>query len=256
MHPPQAIAVIPARYGSTRFPGKALADIHGKPMIQWVAERVSSVAGLAQVLIATDDTRIAEGLSHTNYLVQMTRVDHASGSDRVWEVAQSIPGAEIILNVQGDEPMVNPKHLEAMLNAMLAQPDIDIMTMVAPITTEAEWINPNIVKAVLAQNNRVLYFSRASIPHVRAHAHARDASSLHTSAYRHIGVYGFRREALQQFVALPPSPLEQLECLEQLRALENGMSIAAIVVDKAPIGVDTPEDLAELLAEISAESII
>jgi 3-deoxy-D-manno-octulosonate cytidylyltransferase len=234
---PQVLAVIPARYASTRFPGKPLVEIAGKPMIQHVWERVKEVDGLHRVVIATDDNRIAEVARAFGAEVRMTAPSHPSGTDRMWEVAQTLPEYSWVLNVQGDEPFITPGHLAKVLSAIQSRSQADIFTLVTPVANAEEWQNPNIVKAVLAEDARALYFSRAAVPYHR------DLPEAPQRVYRHIGLYLYRREALARFTQLLPSPLEQIEKLEQLRALEAGMSIFGVTVDAAPIGIDTPEDL-------------
>ncbi len=240
------LAVIPARYDSSRFPGKPLADIDGKPMIQHVWERVSQIKGISKTVIATDDPRIKEAVEAFGGEIWMTSPHHLSGTDRVWEVAQALPEFDGVLNVQGDEPFLDPHHLEQMIERMQALPQAEIMTLVTPIPhLEQEesrrlWEDSNVVKAVLDQHGRVLYFSRSPVPCYR------DGIQPGDGAFRHLGLYLFRREALARFTGLPLSPLEKAERLEQLRAMENGISLYAVTVDKAPIGVDTPEDLVRL----------
>ena len=240
MSQPRVLAVIPARYASTRFPGKPLVDIQGKPMIQHVWERVQQVAAIQHAVIATDDARIQQAAEGFGAEVCMTRPEHPSGTDRVWEVASQFPAYDWVLNVQGDEPFINPEHLEAAIAAIQAHPQADIITLVTPLIAPEDWQDPNIVKAVLAQDGRVLYFSRAAVPFHR------DAHELPRQGFRHVGLYLYRRSALEHFTQLPPSPLELLEKLEQLRALEAGMQCYAVLVSKAPIGVDTPQDLVRI----------
>lgn len=241
---PGVLAVIPARYASTRFPGKPLVDIGGKPMIRHVWERVWQARGIADVVIATDDERIRQAALAFGAKVRMTSPAHPSGTDRVWEVAADLPQYTWILNVQGDEPRIDPAHLTALVETPPRFPDADIVTLVSPLdvqdgsdlATREAWRDPNVVKAVLS-GGRALYFSRASIPWNR------EDPAQPKGAYRHIGLYLYRREALARLTSLPPSPLEEIEKLEQLRALEAGMSIYAVPVDRAPVGIDTPEDL-------------
>ncbi|WP_303672939.1 3-deoxy-manno-octulosonate cytidylyltransferase [Vampirovibrio chlorellavorus] len=234
---PKVLAVIPARYASTRFPGKPLVDIQGKPMIRHVWERVRGVPAIQRIIVATDDERIAQTARTFGAEVAMTSPAHPSGTDRLWEVAQTLPAFEWVLNVQGDEPFINPAHLQAALEGIQRFAGADIITLVTPIHTVEDWREPNLVKAVLTAEGRALYFSRAPVPYHR------DAPDLPQGVYRHIGLYLYRRTALERFTQLPPSPLEQMEKLEQLRALEAGMTIYAAVVSEAPVGVDTPADL-------------
>lgn len=238
---PKILAVIPARYASTRFPGKPLVDIQGKPMIQHVWERVRELQTIAKVVIATDDTRIQQAAQAFGAEVCMTSPDHPSGTDRIWEVASQLPEFDWILNVQGDEPFISPSHLQSAIQAIAEYPDAAIITLITPIHDEASWQDPNLVKAVMAENGRALYFSRSPVPY------RRDEPTMPVHAYRHLGLYLYRRSALQQFTQLPPSMLEMVEKLEQLRALEAGLPIYAVQVSEAPVGVDTPADLIRIL---------
>lgn len=238
-----AIAIIPARYGASRFPGKPLALLAGKPMIQWVYERACAAGCFNAVIVATDDARIADVVKGFGGIAQMTGEHHPSGTDRVWEAAQAYPDADIIFNIQGDEPLLDPLCLEEACRALSSDHEhTDIITLCAPIHDTAELSDPNTVKVALAADGRALYFSRAGIPHCRDVNNETLEERL-TLAKRHIGIYGFRRNSLARFVSLSVSPLEQCEKLEQLRALEAGMTIRAITVKKTPQGVDTPEDL-------------
>jgi 3-deoxy-manno-octulosonate cytidylyltransferase (CMP-KDO synthetase) len=230
------LILIPARMASTRLPGKPLADIAGEPMIVHVMRRAQAAA-LGPVAVATDSPAIAAAVEKARGRAIMTRADHGSGSDRIFEAlgkADPDGTAKIIVNVQGDLPTLAPGHIAAAL-LPLADPAVDIATLAAVIDNIADRSNPNVVKIagtpVNASRLRALYFSRASVP-------AGDGP-----LYHHIGLYAFRRSALQRFVALPPSPLEQREGLEQLRALEAGMRIDVAIVDTVPLGVDTQEDL-------------
>ena len=230
------LILIPARMASTRLPGKPLADIAGLPMIVQVLRRAEA-ARLGPVVVACDDEIIATAVEKAGGRAIMTRADHPSGSDRIFEalgVVDPERRAKIIVNVQGDLPTLAPADLAAAL-APLDDPAVDIATLAAEIKTPQERINPNVVKvagaAVAPRRLRALYFTRASAP------------SGDAPLYHHIGLYAYRRAALQRFVRLPPSPLEQREKLEQLRALEAGMRIDVTIVDTVPLGVDTPEDL-------------
>jgi len=249
------LVVIPARYGSSRFPGKPLATLHGKPMVWHTWQRTLN-ANLpnATVVIATDDERIATVARSFGATVAMTRQDHPSGTDRAWEVAQAYPNATSILNVQGDEPFIDSQQLHQAVALLANTPKADIVTLVCRIEAaerEATLANPNVVKAAMATSGRCLYFSRAGIPFCRD-GWASLPQALPTDAdwpvVRHVGLYLYRRQALQQLTQLPPSPLEQIEKLEQLRALEAELTLYAAIVTHAPEGVDTPEDLARLEA--------
>lgn len=237
----RVLAVIPARYASTRFPGKPLVKIFGKPMIQHVWERVNQVPGIERAIVATDDPRIQEAVLAFGGEVVMTSPDHPSGTDRVWEVAQPLTEYSFVMNVQGDEPMIDPQALQKLIDKMHHHPEAEIATLIVPIRDAAEWQDPNIVKAVINQAGQALYFSRSPVPYHR------DQPELPNNAFRHLGIYFFRRGALYRFTQLPPSPLELSERLEQLRALENGISIFTAQVSEAPIGIDTPEDLERLV---------
>lgn len=238
---PKVLAVIPARYASVRFPGKPLADIYGKPMIQHVWERVSQVAAIERVVVATDDERIRQAAAAFGANVIMTSPEHPSGTDRVWEVAGQFPEYDWILNVQGDEPFINGAHLQAAIAGIARFEGADLLTLVTPLTDLESWRDPNLVKAVLSGGGQALYFSRAAVPYHR------DLPEAPKQVYRHIGIYLYRRSALERFTQLPPSPLEQIEKLEQLRALESGMRIFAVEVSEAPVGIDTPADLLRIL---------
>ena len=234
--------IIPARYASTRFPGKPLALINGKPMVQWVYERVQSseVKGLA---VATDDERIAECVRGFGGRVVMTSPDHASGTDRCGEAALSMQpnDNDVIINIQGDEPLISPKEIHLLASAFEDR-SVQIATLVNPFHDEVLLHNPNVVKVVKAKNGNVLYFSRLPIPYLRG-----ENAVAPKSYYRHIGVYAYRYGVLRQIVQLPTSELENSEKLEQLRWLENGYTIRALECDYQGIGVDTPEDLEQLV---------
>ena len=232
----RTLVLIPARMAATRLPGKPLLDIAGLPMIVHVL-RSAEAANIGRVAVATDTAEIADVVTSHGGEAVMTRADHPSGSDRIYEALCKLdPGAqaEIVVNLQGDFPTIRPDNIRAVL-APLADADVDIATLAAEIHTEEEYLNPNVVKAVGAmvapRRMRALYFTRAAAPH---------GNGPH---YHHIGLYGYRRAALERYVKLPPSPLEMQERLEQLRALEAGMRIDIGVVDTVPRGVDTPPDL-------------
>jgi 3-deoxy-manno-octulosonate cytidylyltransferase (CMP-KDO synthetase) len=231
------LVVIPARYGSTRFPGKALADLAGRPLVVRVAEMAARIGGSPEVVVATDDARILEAVTAAGFSCEMT-ADHPTGTDRIGEVADRHP-ADIILNLQGDEPLLDPRVVEDLIAAMREEPDVDIATCAHPFTSEADWTDPNQVKVIRDRGGRALYFSRAPIPGTFPGA----AQAARDHALRHVGIYAFRRTALQRFLGLERAPLEMSEGLEQLRALENGMRIKVIEIEDAPVGVDTPEDL-------------
>ncbi len=253
--------VIPARFKSTRLPGKPLLDIHGKPMILWVAEKAQAAHFADDMCIATDDERIAKVCLDAGYEVVMTSADHASGTDRLAEVAavKGWANHDIIINMQGDEPLVPPLLLEQVKNLLVQDSDSVMATLYEPIEDYHTFTRPSVVKVVSATMNdrqRALYFSRAPIPCDRDVALAIEAGNLNTTellvpkdAYRHLGLYAYRVSLLQQFVHWPQTPLETLESLEQLRVLENGGNIAIAAAEvQLPAGVDTQEDLDRLNA--------
>ncbi|MBI4863784.1 MAG: 3-deoxy-manno-octulosonate cytidylyltransferase [Candidatus Riflebacteria bacterium] len=227
-------AVIPARMASTRLPGKPLADIAGKPMIQWAWECASGARGVDDVVVATDSPRIVEAVERFGGRAMLTRADHASGTDRVAEVATRID-ARIVINLQGDEPLLPMAALETLVSRF-GEDRCPMGTMVTPLTDPAELANPARVKVVCRRDGRALYFSRLPIPCDR------DGSGGYRYM-KHLGVYIFRREFLLEFARIPPSPLEETERLEQLRALENGHEILVVPVEYDGQGVDTPDDL-------------
>lgn len=231
------IGVIPARYGSTRFPGKPLALIAGKPLIQHVVEQCQKAKSLHEVVVATDDTRIWE-VAQEFCRVEMTMPEHPSGTDRIAEVVKNCP-CDGVINIQGDEPLIDPRVIDAVAGALAGA---EMSTAATQIDELAELENPNVVKVVVNAAGRALYFSRRTIPYVRDAATGED--QLAAFAFlKHVGIYGYRRETLLQLVRHPVSPLEQAEKLEQLRALENGIQIAVVKVDYNSVGVDAPADL-------------
>ncbi|MDT8441719.1 MAG: 3-deoxy-manno-octulosonate cytidylyltransferase [Desulfuromonadales bacterium] len=238
----RATVVIPARYASTRFPGKPLADLCGKPMIQWVYERSARCAAVERVLVATDDRRIAAAVEAFGGEVVMTRDDHPSGTDRLAEVAGRID-AELIVNVQGDEPLIEPAMIAAAVQPLCDDPAIPMGTLRTPLTSLAEYHNPNVVKVVTDRQGFALYFSRAPIPFARDFQEQLPQRWPELATARHVGLYVYRRDFLLRFPGLAPTPLEQQECLEQLRALEHGYRIYVARTDLPGHGVDTPEDL-------------
>lgn len=238
-------AVIPARYASTRFPGKPLVDLCGKPMIQWVYEQTARCVAVNRVIVATDDERIATAVRTFGGEVMMTRADHATGTDRLAEVAAKIESA-LIVNVQGDEPLINPRMIEQALEPMRRNPGVPMGTLKSRILTVAEYLSPNVVKVVTDRNDYALYFSRASLPFGRDVIAQLDTRFSEIEAYKHIGLYVYRRDFLLTYHKLAPTPLEQQEKLEQLRALENGFRIKVAETKLTSIGVDTPEDLEQV----------
>lgn len=238
------VGIIPARWGSTRFPGKPLHEIAGKPLLQHVWERCRRARALSSVIIATDDMRIAEAAFAWGAEVSLTKSDHASGTDRIAEVARKLPGVSHIVNIQGDEPLVPPRLIDRLVRQMRRDPQIEIITAVHPFENPAEAQSPHQVKAVLDRQKRALYFSRSPIPWSKfATGSPTQMADLRQIRHlRHQGIYGYRRDLLLRFVRWRPSPLEEAEGLEQLRALENGVKIHVVVTASGSPGVDTPED--------------
>jgi 3-deoxy-manno-octulosonate cytidylyltransferase (CMP-KDO synthetase) len=233
----KVVGIIPTRWASTRFPGKALHGIAGKPLVRHVWERCIEAACFNQIVVATDDMRIAEAAFNFGAEVAVTAASHSSGTDRIAEVARKLKKASIILNIQGDEPLLDPVLLQQLVRKMKANPRIPIFTAATPISDEESQSEHN-VKVVIDRRGNALYFSRSRIPFRRG------VSDVVT--YKHLGLYGYRRKALLDFVRKPPGDLEKAEHLEQLRALENGMKIRVVVSETNSIGVDTPEDAAEV----------
>jgi 3-deoxy-manno-octulosonate cytidylyltransferase (CMP-KDO synthetase) len=236
--PSQILGIIPARYSSSRFPGKSLALIAGKTMLQHVFERASLSKYLHRVIVATDDERIAKEARRFGAPVRMTRSDHPSGTDRAAEVA-SAETAPIVINIQGDEPLIDPGAIDALAVALLDDPNAHMATLKTRILDPSEISNPNVVKVVTAPNDDALYFSRSPIPYYR------DGRGDY---FKHIGLYGYRRQFLLAYPDLPSGPLEAAERLEQLRALENGYQIRVVETEYVSFGVDTPEDLERVSA--------
>jgi 3-deoxy-manno-octulosonate cytidylyltransferase (CMP-KDO synthetase) len=232
--------VIPARYASARLPGKPLLDIAGKPMLVRVAEQAAK-CGATEIVIATDFEKIVSVVNEYGFNAVITRVDHASGTDRIAEVAQKLGWAddEIVVNVQGDEPLIDPQLIIDVAEHLAASADAVMATACHPIHDEAAFLNPNIVKVVIDGNGNALYFSRAPIPYPRD-----DVYKQNIQAFRHIGIYAYRVGFLKQYATLAATPLEKIESLEQLRVLHYGYKIGVTVTEKAPAsGVDTQDDL-------------
>ena len=241
--------VIPARYESTRLPGKPLADIAGQPMIVRVAAQAAK-AQADDIVVAVDDSRVAEAVQAAGWDVQMTRSDHQSGSDRVMEVVQQRVWAcdDIVINVQGDEPFVPSEVIDQLIQGMVERPEIPMATLSEPMHQANDFFNPNVVKVVTDDDGLALMFSRAPLPFPRDNPEA-----VPVAAARHVGIYGFRVQALREFVGLGESRLESIERLEQLRWLQAGRDLLVLAASKAvPGGVDTPEDLARVQALFSA----
>jgi len=239
------IAVIPARYASTRLPAKALAEIDGVPMVVRVWQQTTRAASIDGTIVATDHERIAEVVRRAGGEAMMTAATHQSGTDRIAEVARRVSAA-IYLNVQGDLPFLDPADLDALASPMRTEPSIAMATLGTPIVDQHEWTNPNVVKVVRGAQGNALYFSRASIPYPR------DTEAIPAVALRHIGVYAYRREFLLRFAALPQGVLERIEKLEQLRALENGYAIRVVPSVAPSLEIDTAEDLARARAQASS----
>ncbi len=238
--PARVLIVIPSRFGSTRFPGKALADLAGAPLIVRVVQNSQRVTGAGKVIVATDDERILKVVRAAGAEAEMTGA-HPTGTDRLGEIAAR-HDVDLIVNLQGDEPLLDPQDVDDLIAVMSADPQIDIGTCAHTFASENQWRDPNAVKVICDRDMKALYFSRAPIP---GGFPGHDVVG-HEVALRHVGIYVFRRAALQKFLAWPRTPLEISEGLEQLRALENGMTIQVQKIDRAPIGVDTPEDLARV----------
>jgi len=247
--------IIPARYASTRLPGKPLRLIAGRPMIEHVHARARA-SGAAEVIVATDDRRIADACARFGADVELTDPAHASGTDRLAEVARlrRFADADVLVNVQGDEPLLAPQNISEVAALLAADPVAAVATLATPVGDLAEYLDPNVVKVVRDGAGRALYFSRAPIPWQRdAAAAGAEDGRRYAGALRHVGLYAYRAAALQRLAALPPSPLERAERLEQLRALENGLAIAVGIAAARPgPGVDTEADLARVAALLAA----
>ena len=244
------IGIIPARYASTRFPGKPLVLIHNKPMIQHVYEKCKE-ADLNDVFVATDDERIEKVVENFGGKVIMTGTHHVSGTDRCAEAARiiNLQNRDFIINIQGDEPFIRKEEINLLIN-LIEKQNIQIATLAKPITTEEELTNHNKVKVVFTCSNQVLYFSRATIPHP-SHFMPHNANLISLTAYKHIGIYAYRNEILQQITQLPVSSLEEIEKLEQLRWLQNNYNIHVEICHYESIAIDTPEDLCKCDHELN-----
>jgi len=246
---PSTVAIIPARYGSTRLPGKALVDIAGRPMVWHVAERARRARGIARVIVATDDVRIRDAVADAGVEVALTSADHPSGTDRLAEVARGLD-AGVLINVQGDLPLLDPLMIEALAARMADDPALPMATLAVPVHDDGEWRSPQVVKVVASADHRALYFSRSPVPFDRDGMRA-PGEPL---GWRHVGMYAYRRDVLLRLAELPPSPLERRERLEQLRALEHGIAIGVVAwhADGPLIEVDTPADLERARAAVSS----
>lgn len=256
----KAVVIIPSRFGSSRLPGKALLDIGGKAMICRVAEQAKAARNVARVIVATDDQRIVSAVAAAGFEAVITRSDHVSGTDRLAEITASLEDVEIIVNVQGDEPLISPETIERAIATLAANETTGIVTTWEPIDDAADVLNPAVVKIVLNEAGRALYFSRAPIPWPREavlefgsiEMALRSDPGLLNSFRKHTGLYVYRREVLLQFASWPQSELERQESLEQLRALEHGVEILAIEASTRSIGVDTNEDLERVRQIVSS----
>ncbi len=253
---PNAIAIIPARYASTRLQGKPLLEIAGRPMILHVIERALSAQNISRAIVATDDRRILDAVCAAGFEALMTRSDHVSGSDRMAEVAATLDGVEIVVNVQGDEPLISPRTIERAVDKLVNDDEAPIVTTSETITRVEDVLSADVVKVVADAGGRALYFSRAPIPHLRdaVREHGTLEAALHKKTAliahfrKHTGLYAYRRSFLLEYSGWPQSALERMESLEQLRALERGVTIRVIHVDEPSVGVDTLEDLRRVRA--------
>ena len=236
-----AVAIIPARYQSTRLPGKPLLDLDGLPMIARVYDRVRATPGLADVLVATDDRRVHDAIVRHGGQSRMTSPDHRSGTDRLAEVAATLD-CDVVVNVQGDEPLIDPGMIADAIAPFADDPALQMSTLCRRLDDEHEFHNPNLVKVVVGLDGFALYFSRAPIPYHRTAGNR----GVPARAFKHIGLYVYRRETLLRLASLAPTPLEDAELLEQLRALEHGIRIKTVETRHDSVGVDTPEDLARV----------
>jgi 3-deoxy-manno-octulosonate cytidylyltransferase (CMP-KDO synthetase) len=242
--PLHVVAIVPARFASSRLPGKPLADIDGRPMIEHVYRRAQASSVVSQVIVATDDLRIATRVNDFGGKVRLTKATHQTGTDRLAEVAASLD-CDIVVNVQGDEPLIDPRSIDQVV-APFADSSVQMTTLYKRIVRPAELGDPNVVKVVVDRGGFALYFSRSPIPHVR------DPRGGWPPLYRHVGLYAYRRSALLVLASLEPTPLERAESLEQLRALEHGIRIKAVETTYDSIGVDTPEDLEQVRRLLTA----
>ena len=242
------LGVLPSRWGSTRFPGKPLHLIAGKPLIQHVWERCQRCSALDEIIVATDDERIFAAVEGFGGKAVMTSKDHPTGTDRIAEALRSVPRATHIVNIQGDEPLIDPALIDELARTMTSDASLDMATAANPLDPANPAVaDPNVVKVVIALDGRALYFSRSPLPFFRNPVEG-------LPVLRHKGIYAYSRSFLERFVTWPPSPLEQAESLEQLRALENGASIKVLITSDTSPGVDTPEQALEIERLLAAES--
>lgn len=237
--------IIPARYGSSRLEGKPLLTVAGKPVIQWVYEKAVKAKLADMIIVATDDKRIYDAVVAFGGVAEMTLVNHKCGSDRIREVVDRHPEISYIVNLQGDEPLIEPSAIDEVARNVKEDANADISTLIRVLKDEEEINNPNLVKCVRDKNGFALYFSRSKIPYER--------NPISGEFYGHLGIYGYKREALIKMTSLPQTPLETTESLEQLRALENGMKIKTSIVDFVPVGIDTAQDLEKFKAIVETK---
>lgn len=247
----KCIGIIPARFQSTRFPGKPLALIAGQSMIQRVYAQVSGCKLLDEVVVATDDDRIMQEVERFGGQAVLTRTDHLSGTDRVAEAALAFAEAEVVVNIQGDEPFIDPEQIDQLVQ-LFNRPQVEIGTLARPLSESDELFNPNVVKVVFGDQGNALYFSRSTIPHLRGKEPAQWIEA--TAHFQHLGLYAYRANVLQELTQLPPGRLEQMESLEQLRWLEAGYQIFVARTPNRTIGIDTPEDLARAEAWLKQQT--
>jgi 3-deoxy-manno-octulosonate cytidylyltransferase (CMP-KDO synthetase) len=248
MSDPKVVAVIPSRFASTRLPGKPLVTLGGKPMVQHVYERAKRAQTVHEVLVATDDQRILDAVHSFGGAARMTRADHRTGTERIAEVAAHEPG-DIFVNVQGDEPLIDPVSIDTAVAALLEEPPAQIATVVTAIRHANDIMDPNVVKTVLDFDENALYFSRAPIPWMRD-----TPQKVHARYWKHLGLYVFQRDALLEYPTLPQGELEKIEQLEQLRWLENGWRIRVAEVMRDAMSVDVPEDISRVEKLLKEES--
>lgn len=247
----RVLGIIPARFASTRFPGKPLHPIAGKPLVQHVVERCRQATSLSEVVVATDDERIA-AVVRGFCRVEMTSPDHPSGTDRIAEVMRRV-AADAAVNIQGDEPLMEPNVVDAVAGALA---DAEMSTAATPIRSAADYDNPNVVKVVVSVSGHALYFSRRTIPYLRDAASRQTTEQLAAFPFlKHLGIYGYRRETLLRLVGVPVSSLEEAEKLEQLRALEHGIGIAVVRVNHESVGVDVPADVDRVLEAMGWQAV-
>lgn len=258
-----AVVIIPSRFDSTRLPGKALLDIAGKPMICHVLSQALAAKSVNRVIVATDDQRILEVVQQTGYEAMMTSPHHTSGTDRIAEVAEKLPEFDIVVNLQGDEPLISPQTIDRVIEALRSTPEAGVATTWEPINSSFEVLSPDVVKIVVGENGRVLAFSRSPIPFPREAARTHGSleaalkaePSLLKIFRKHTGLYVYRREVLLEFAHWPQTQTESIEALEQLRALEHGVKMIAVEAASQAIGVDTPEDLERVRKLMTAQMV-